>query len=723
MPKVSFAIPAYNVADFVARCIRSLKSQSFEDFEAVIVEDASTDDTAAIISREIAGDDRFVLIRHEQNRGRHIARRDAVLATTGDYVLCLDSDDELAPDSLGELVALADNACADSIHYGIAVIGENGLPESERAAFESFVNKRSRLLEGDDVLRSAFIEGDGQTMDWRITQRLIRGTLARQAFQDMTDQHLERSEDAYECLVLLDHVKSSYPAEDCRAYVYHYGVGVTGASPLSVDSYRWACQSTAACISAMRDYAPQCRHPRVYDSCVEGAKHKLLELISNDWLNRLADDDKEAAAQALADSFGAAEAGRELYRFVRDRAYEYVTKGTVPQNDGELDFLCRVAQGLHVDEGLIDEDLRRYLDMRRVANTHMADLRRAQKFSAFDQEDVRIFVTTHKRVNVPNASCIQPVQVGPSNKTDRFADTYHDCDGQNIADLNPMYCELTTQYWAWKNVRADYYGFCHYRRYFNFSEREFEENPFGEIMDGYIDEANLRKYGLDNKTIKSCVEGYDFITTGFHDLRDFPGDYTTPREQYDEAPKLHVEDLDRMAQIVKRLYPDYAKDVDGFLNGHEACFCNMFIMRRELFFDYCEWLFPILDAFVKETDMTLYSKEALRTPGHLAERLLNIYYLHLIRTRPELRIKQLQCVHFEDPAPAWHVPAIEVLPEGMTVVPVVFAADGGYVAQLATIVAFYVWTVSFDMVWRFASPALFLAFSLLFVFCVLGEVH
>ena len=51
----------------------------------------------------------------------------------------------------------------------------------------------------------------------------------------------------------------------------------------------------------------------------------------------------------------------------------------------------------------------------------------------------------------------------------------------------------------------------------------------------------------------------------------------------------------------------------------------MFIMKREIFFDYCEWMFPILEEFDKNTDYSTYSKEALRTPGHLSERLLNIY--------------------------------------------------------------------------------------------------
>lgn len=71
---------------------------------------------------------------------------------------------------------------------------------------------------------------------------------------------------------------------------------------------------------------------------------------------------------------------------------------------------------------------------------------------------------------------------------------------------------------AWKNIDADYYGFCHYRRYFDFSDTPHEENPYGEIMDDYIDAAAAKKYGLDDENIANVVKQYDVITTPFGNL-------------------------------------------------------------------------------------------------------------------------------------------------------------------------------------------------------------
>ena len=104
---------------------------------------------------------------------------------------------------------------------------------------------------------------------------------------------------------------------------------------------------------------------------------------------------------------------------------------------------------------------------------------------------------------------------------------------------------------------------------------------------------------------------------------------------------LHDDDLKRCYQILCSMYPDYKQDAQAFFNGNKACFCNMFIMKREIFFDYCEWMFPILEEFDKNTDYSTYSKEALRTPGHLSERLLNIYLLHHKRIGSNWKFKEL----------------------------------------------------------------------------------
>ena len=95
--------------------------------------------------------------------------------------------------------------------------------------------------------------------------------------------------------------------------------------------------------------------------------------------------------------------------------------------------------------------------------------------------------------------------------------------------------------------------------------------------------------------------------------------------------------------------PPYA---EKYSKGRVTYFNNMFIMRKEIFQEYSAWLFDVLEKCYARMDMSDYSVEALRTPGHLAERLLNIYCAYLKATT-DYRFCELPTVVFlnTDPAP------------------------------------------------------------------------
>ena len=69
--------------------------------------------------------------------------------------------------------------------------------------------------------------------------------------------------------------------------------------------------------------------------------------------------------------------------------------------------------------------------------------------------NIRIFVSAHKQATFPKGESILPMQVGAAHATTRFPNTLHDDEGENISAENPRYCELTAQYWAWKNEDSD----------------------------------------------------------------------------------------------------------------------------------------------------------------------------------------------------------------------------------------------------------------------------
>lgn len=295
--------------------------------------------------------------------------------------------------------------------------------------------------------------------------------------------------------------------------------------------------------------------------------------------------------------------------------------------------------------------------------------------------NIKIFVSAHKQATFPEGNSIVPVQVGAAQATTRFTNTLHDDEGENISVENPRYCELTAQYWAWKNADADYYGFCHYRRYFDFTDTPHKENDYGEIIDSYIDDHALAEYGINDDAIARAVDGWDVITTPLNDVRRIGG-FSNLKQHWDADGHLRLKDLRHMYDILCARHPDYKVDADAVLGGRTAAFCNMFIMRKEIFFEYNEWLFPLLDEFAAATDFSKMDVQTTRTVGHLSERLLNIFIAHKQRTGAHWKIKRLQCVHFLHPEP---VATLEPLDGKHTnVVPVVFASDNNYVPMLAT---------------------------------------
>ena len=298
---------------------------------------------------------------------------------------------------------------------------------------------------------------------------------------------------------------------------------------------------------------------------------------------------------------------------------------------------------------------------------------------------ITVLVSMHKPAASFESRILRPIQVGAKNAAHRMENMLHDDEGDNISELNPSYCELTAQYWAWKHVDADYIGFCHYRRYFDLSGKAHAQNPYGEIVAEAIDASSQLEYGLDDSNIMRFVEGNDVIVTEIKDLRKMAGRFSTPREHYQAARHLNDRDFDLMIETIGELAPDYAQDADAYLAGNHSCFCNMFIMKRELFQRYCAWLFPILEATVVKMNTETYSIEGLRTPGHLAERLLNIFLIHERRVDNNLRLREIPCVLFQNTQPnepAAHKP-VSAGP-GQTVIPIALAANDEYVPMLTT---------------------------------------
>jgi len=105
-PTVSVVVPVYKVERYIGNCLNSLIAQTFQNWEAILVDDGSPDRSGTICEEYAANDSRFKVI-HKENGGQSSARNLAMNYVQGEYVFYLDSDDYLHPETLQHLVNLA----------------------------------------------------------------------------------------------------------------------------------------------------------------------------------------------------------------------------------------------------------------------------------------------------------------------------------------------------------------------------------------------------------------------------------------------------------------------------------------------------------------------------------------------------------------------------------------------------------------------------------------
>lgn len=126
MPKVSVLIPSYNLADTITETIESVQAQSFEDWELIISDDGSTDNSLEVI-QPFLSDARITLMIRTENKGQNYTTNELVKAATGEYLCCLPADDLIEPEKLQKQVEYLDANPDCGIVFGLPrFFTENG---------------------------------------------------------------------------------------------------------------------------------------------------------------------------------------------------------------------------------------------------------------------------------------------------------------------------------------------------------------------------------------------------------------------------------------------------------------------------------------------------------------------------------------------------------------------------------------------------------------------
>lgn len=245
---------------------------------------------------------------------------------------------------------------------------------------------------------------------------------------------------------------------------------------------------------------------------------------------------------------------------------------------------------------------------------------------------VRIFVCGHKFYDLlPPLG--EPIQCG-SAVNPKIEGILHDDQGENISLKNHEYCELTAHYYVWKNILADYYGFCHYRRFL--TAEQGEKRPY--FVKGKLSDKEKSRFFADENYWIELTERNGVIAPKSEDMG------VSVYEHYCTSKYHYAEDLALFLKILNKRNPELSDAAERYLKQNRQYFCNMFIMYKELFFEYCEALFGILDEFdsVKKLHGDFQSD---RTDGYLGEIFTGIFITYCkekgiqITEKPRLDIK------------------------------------------------------------------------------------
>lgn len=228
-----------------------------------------------------------------------------------------------------------------------------------------------------------------------------------------------------------------------------------------------------------------------------------------------------------------------------------------------------------------------------------------------------IYTISHKKFKCPDIEGYIPLQVGLSEDLNYVRDN----SGDNISDKNKNYCELTGLYWIWKNDKnSDIVGISHYRRYFT-TQKIFK---------------NSDKI-LDCEQIEKILNNYDVIIPKKEYYRE------TVKEQYCLYSGFE-KDLNIIENILKNKYPEYLEYYNRIMNRNYISQYNMIICKKDIYDDYCKWLFDIL--FEAEKHINLedgYTDYQKRIYGFISERLLNVWV-----EKNNLKVKNVRVINVEN---------------------------------------------------------------------------
>jgi len=224
-PTVSIIIPAYNAEATLARCLKSVLTQSLREIEVLCVNDGSTDGTGEILKRWAERDGRIRVRQLEENIGIVPAENLGIRASTGEYVMFVDADDRLLQGACENAVRLIREYDVDILQFNVKV---NVPPGTDGFIWKKLLTSKEWTSEGVNILYDCY---SLRRIPYTIWNKIYRGEVCRAAAASMPDLQISLAADVLQEFFFFYYARTFRSVTDGPYYEYYVGNGISTHAP------------------------------------------------------------------------------------------------------------------------------------------------------------------------------------------------------------------------------------------------------------------------------------------------------------------------------------------------------------------------------------------------------------------------------------------------------------------------------------------------------------
>ena len=298
MKRVSIIIPVYNTEQYLVECLESAINQTEDNIEIICIDDDSRDNSLKILNKYAEVDDRITVIHNEVNEGSLMTRNHGIEIANSEYILFLDSDDYIKPNTCKELYNIAQNSKADIVNYGVEIKNCDNLPSGRVKGTERYMTPYVGSLVGKEILTKCFIY---RAFNSNLSSKFIRTSICKKSIGYTLLQHACMAEDLYAFFVMAFFSNVMVGTEK-KYYTYCYGRGLTGRLQIDLNTFKNYC-SQADVSTAIANFL---KLQNCYEDYVEihkSIEQRLLDHCIGSW-RRLSSEERDKGILELQNHWG-----------------------------------------------------------------------------------------------------------------------------------------------------------------------------------------------------------------------------------------------------------------------------------------------------------------------------------------------------------------------------------------------------------------------------------